>query len=125
METDKKKTGYRSRWQEQLQGITEKILNREHFSYDLNGDALYQQYKDRYIQQGRQAMMDTMGQDEEDFEKDLKALEALAASYGVELSRGEQWEYHAPADYGLPAFDTVARCIGEVFPDVPVIPSSA
>ncbi|MBR5617810.1 MAG: hypothetical protein IKW50_06475 [Oscillospiraceae bacterium] len=62
METDKKKTGYRSRWQEQLQGITEKILNREPFSYDLNGDALYKQYKDRYIQQGRQAMMDTMGQ---------------------------------------------------------------
>ena len=62
METDKKKTGYQSRWQEQLQGITEKILNREPFSYDLNGDALYQQYKDRYIQQGRQAMMDTMGQ---------------------------------------------------------------
>ena len=62
METDKKKTGYQSRWQEQLQGITEKILNRAPFSYDLNGDALYRQYKDRYIQQGRQAMMDTMGQ---------------------------------------------------------------
>ena len=24
-----------------------KILNREKFSYDLNGDALYQQYKDK------------------------------------------------------------------------------
>ena len=28
---------------------------------DLNGDALYQQYKDRYQNLGRQAMMDTMG----------------------------------------------------------------
>lgn len=62
METDKKKTGYQSRWQDQLRDIAGKIINREPFSYDLNGDALYQQYKDRYIQQGKQAMMDTMGQ---------------------------------------------------------------
>ena len=38
------------------------ILNRKQFSYDLNGDALYQQYKDNYINQGKMAMMDTMGQ---------------------------------------------------------------
>ena len=37
-------------------------LNREDFSYDLNGDALYQQYKDKYMQQGKMASMDTMGQ---------------------------------------------------------------
>ncbi len=42
--------------------IVNKILNREKFSYDLNGDALYQQYKDKYIQQGKMAMQDTMGQ---------------------------------------------------------------
>lgn len=42
--------------------IMNKILNREEFSYDLNGDALYQQYKDKYIQQGKMAMQDTMGQ---------------------------------------------------------------
>ena len=42
--------------------IFNKIMNREDFSYDLNGDALYQQYKDRYIQQGKMAMQDTMGQ---------------------------------------------------------------
>lgn len=38
------------------------ILNRKKFSYDLNGDMLYQQYKDNYINQGKMAMMDTMGQ---------------------------------------------------------------
>lgn len=38
------------------------LTNREKFKYDLNGDALYQQYKDQYITQGKQAMMDTMGQ---------------------------------------------------------------
>lgn len=40
----------------------DKIANRPDFSYDINGDALYQQYKDQYINQGRLAMMDTMGQ---------------------------------------------------------------
>ncbi len=48
--------------QEDYKGILDKILNREDFSYDLNGDALYQQYKDKYIQQGKMAMQDTMGQ---------------------------------------------------------------
>lgn len=38
------------------------INNRKAFSYDLNGDALYQQYKDKFINQGRLAMADTMGQ---------------------------------------------------------------
>lgn len=32
------------------------------FSYDFNADALYQQYKDRYISQGKMAMADAMGQ---------------------------------------------------------------
>lgn len=53
---------YQSQWQTQLNDVMNKILNREEFSYDLNGDALYQQYKDRYLQQGQMAMMDTMGQ---------------------------------------------------------------
>lgn len=53
---------FQSQWQTQLNETMNKILNREKFSYDLNGDALYQQYKDQYITQGKQAMMDTMGQ---------------------------------------------------------------
>ncbi len=53
---------YQSQWQSQLNDILGKILNREEFSYDLNGDALYQQYKDQYMNQGQMAMMDTMGQ---------------------------------------------------------------
>jgi hypothetical protein len=32
------------------------------FKYNFNEDALYQQYKDKYIQQGKLAMADTMGQ---------------------------------------------------------------
>ena len=53
---------YQSTWQDQLNQIISQIQNREKFSYDLNGDALYQQYKDQYTTQGKLAMMDTMGQ---------------------------------------------------------------
>jgi len=53
---------YKSQWQVQLDDAINKILNREEFSYDLNGDALYQQYKDKYIQQGKMAMGDAVGQ---------------------------------------------------------------
>lgn len=45
-----------------LQQAVDKIQNREKFSYDLNGDALYKQYKDQYMNLGRLAMADTMGQ---------------------------------------------------------------
>ena len=53
---------YESPWQTQINDILQQILNRDKFSYDLNGDALYQQYKDQYATQGKMAMMDTMGQ---------------------------------------------------------------
>ena len=53
---------YQSQWQSQLDALMNSIMNRDKFSYDLNGDALYQQYKDKYIQQGKLAMADTMGQ---------------------------------------------------------------
>jgi peptidoglycan hydrolase-like protein with peptidoglycan-binding domain len=53
---------YQSQWQSQLDSLMNSIMNREKFSYDFNGDALYQQYKDKYIQQGKLAMQDTMGQ---------------------------------------------------------------
>lgn len=48
--------------QEQLNDIMKSILKREQFSYDINQDAFYQQYKDKYMQQGKMAMADTMGQ---------------------------------------------------------------
>lgn len=53
---------YQSKWQTQLDSLMDQIMNREKFTYDLNGDALYQQYKDKYIQQAKLAMADTMGQ---------------------------------------------------------------
>ena len=53
---------YNSAYQNDLRGLYDRVMNREKFTYDLNGDALYNQYKQQYQQMGRQAMMDTMGQ---------------------------------------------------------------
>ena len=53
---------YNSQWQGQLTDVIGQILNRDEFSYNLNEDALYQQYANQYINQGKMAMMDTMGQ---------------------------------------------------------------
>lgn len=53
---------YQSKYQGQIDQVMQNITNRKPFQYDVNADALYQQYKDRYTQMGRQAMQDTMGQ---------------------------------------------------------------
>lgn len=53
---------YQSSYSGQLESIYNKIINREPFKYDLNGDMLYKQYADQYTRNGQQAMMDTMGQ---------------------------------------------------------------
>ncbi len=49
-------------YDQQMDDIFSKIMNRKDFSYDVDADALYQQYKDKYMQQGKLAMQDTMGQ---------------------------------------------------------------
>lgn len=53
---------YQATYDQQLQDLYDQIVNRDKFRYDLNADALYQQYRDQYTQQGKLAMMDTMGQ---------------------------------------------------------------
>ena len=60
--TDSKPGAYSSAWQQQLDAAMDKILNREPFQYDLNGDALYRRYRDQAVTDGRMAMLDTMGQ---------------------------------------------------------------
>lgn len=61
-QNSKKPGDYQSQWSDQIDDYMNRIQNRDPFSYDFNSDALYQQYKDNYIQQGQMAMMDTMGQ---------------------------------------------------------------
>ena len=49
-------------WLDEANEYLYQYQNRDPFSYDVNKDALYQQYRDNYIQQGQMAMMDAMGQ---------------------------------------------------------------
>lgn len=53
---------YQSKYQSIADDVLNNYMNREKFSYDVNGDALYQQYKDKYIAHGKMAMQDTMAQ---------------------------------------------------------------
>lgn len=45
-----------------LNDLYSKIMGREKFTYDMNKDMLYQQYKDQFVRNGQQAMQDTLGQ---------------------------------------------------------------
>lgn len=53
---------YESKYSAEIDGILNDILNREKFSYNLNADPLYEQYKEIYTQNGKRAMMDAMGE---------------------------------------------------------------
>ena len=57
-----KPVDYSSQYKEAMDGLLQKYQSRGPFQYDINADAMYQQMLDRYIGQGQQAMMDTMGQ---------------------------------------------------------------
>lgn len=50
----KKPGAYTSQYTGQLDNLLQKIQNRK-FEYDMNSDGLYQQMKDRYLEQGKQA----------------------------------------------------------------------
>ena len=56
------KPTYANSYEAQLNDLYEQITGRKDFTYDVNQDALYQQYKDQYVNQGQLAMRDTMGQ---------------------------------------------------------------
>lgn len=47
---------------DRLGGIYDQIMNRGPFSYDVNGDKLYQQYKDAYQRNGQNAAQNTTAQ---------------------------------------------------------------
>ena len=53
---------YESPYGEKMDQLIENYRNRQPFSFDVNADQLYQQYRDQFIRGGRQAMQDTMGQ---------------------------------------------------------------
>lgn len=59
---DNQPSGFDYSQYENVLNLMKDYQNREPFSYDLNADMLYQQYKNQYINNGKLAMEDTMGQ---------------------------------------------------------------
>ncbi len=59
----------------ELRRLYEKIAGRKAFSYDPGKDALFGQYADEYVRQGKQAMADTVG-------KAASLTGGYASSYG-------------------------------------------
>lgn len=62
LDSIEKPESYAGTYEAKLQNLYDAILGREKFHYDLNSDELYRQYRDQYVQQGKQAMIDTQGQ---------------------------------------------------------------
>lgn len=56
-----KPSAYESLYAQDIDRILKSILNREEFDYKLSSDPLYEQYKELYMQNGKKAMMDTIG----------------------------------------------------------------
>lgn len=57
-----KPADFKSTYTQQLNDLLGQVMNRPKFQYDVNQDALYKQARDMYMQNGRQAMRDTIGQ---------------------------------------------------------------
>ena len=53
---------YGGAYDKQINDLYNQYSNRGDFSYDVNEDALYQQYKDQYTRNAQRSMKDTMGQ---------------------------------------------------------------
>lgn len=81
----------------QVDDIVDRILNREDFSFNLNGDAIYQQYADQYARMGEMAMMDTMGQ-----------AQAMTGGYGNSYAQ----------TVGQQAYQNYMQGLNEAIPDL-------
>ena len=53
---------YKGRYSEKINELLGNVVNREKFNYNMNADPLYRQYRDQYVQNGKKAMRDTVGQ---------------------------------------------------------------
>ena len=94
---DPSKNDAYQRANDQATAIYDKIMNRGEFSYDVNKDKLYQQYRDLYAQMGRGAMEDTIGQ-----------AAALTGGYGSTYSQNA----------GQQAYNSYLQKLNEVVPEL-------
>ena len=88
---------YAGTYDAQLNDIYGQIVNRDKFKYDVNADALYDQYKNQYINLGKMAMKDTMGQ--------AAALTGgYGSSYGQAVGQQQYDAYLQQINEALPSF---------------------
>lgn len=57
-----KPDSYKGKYDDKIEGLVDRLLNREDFTYDMQSDPLYQQYRQLYTENGQKAMRDTVGQ---------------------------------------------------------------
>ena len=88
---------YESRNKGQLDALYDQIVNRKPFRFDLDGNGLYQQYKDQYVSLGKMAMEDTMGQ-----------AAGLTGGYGSSYAQGA----------GQQAYNQYLQQLGTIVPDI-------
>lgn len=90
------KPEYKGTFDDQLRDIYDKITDRQPFSYDVGSDPMYRMYADKYMQQGKAAMRDTMGQ-----------AAALTGGYGNSYAQ----------NVGQQAYDAALQKMGDVIPE--------
>lgn len=90
------KPEYKGTFDDQLRDIYDKITSRQPFSYDVGSDPMYRMYADKYMQQGKAAMRDTMGQ-----------AAALTGGYGNSYAQ----------NVGQQAYDAALQKMGDVIPE--------
>lgn len=81
----------------EMQALWKQYVNRKPFSYDAAKDPLYQSYRDRYVQEGKLAMRDTMGR-----------AAALTGGYGS--TYGQQ--------VGQQSYDSYLKSLSDVIPQL-------
>lgn len=96
-ETEQTRPEYQDSYSQQLKDLYDKIMGREKFQYDAANDPLYRQYRQMYVQQGRQAMADTMGQ-----------AAGLTGGYGSTYSQAA----------GQQQYDAYLQKLNEVVPEL-------
>lgn len=86
---------YTSKYQSQIDELTDSILNQQPFSYDYQNDPLYQQYAESYTRSGQRAMQDTLGQI-------AARTGGLASSYATTASQQAYDNYMAALSDKIP-----------------------
>ena len=90
-------TTYDSKYDQQLADLYNQITQRKPFSYSTEDDILYKMYEEKYTQQGKQAMRDTMG----------KAA-ALTGGYGSSYSQA----------VGQQQYDATLQSLRDIIPEL-------